>query len=206
MNRKRRRAIQAQADDVADRLNEYGPGRPDGAKRRPRRPLGNSRAAILRRLRHGHPQLYELVLSGQISPFRAAIAAGFRKSPGPRPKRLSDPTEEGRSEILLELWLGPGHNGSLFADADELRQAWTRHRAEVMRMWGSHCRRPQGWWEFEAGDLERPDDYDDEPRVLFEHDLLSEEERQEYLRSADGKNRQQKEEPPSVITEGSESV
>jgi hypothetical protein len=96
MNRKRRRAIQAQADDVADRLNEYGPGRPDGAKRRPRRPLGNSRQALLRRLRHDHPQLHELVLSGQISPFRAACVAGFRRPPGKKPTRPVDPTEEGQ--------------------------------------------------------------------------------------------------------------
>jgi hypothetical protein len=144
------------------------------------RPVGTSRAAILRRLRRDHPELHRLVLSGEVTPFRAACAAGFRRPPGKKSKRLVDPTEEGHHEVLLELWLGPGHHGSVFADADELRAAWLRHRDKVMELWGRNGRRPQGWWEFEAGDLERPDDYDDEPAFLLKHGLLSEAERAEF--------------------------
>jgi hypothetical protein len=98
---------------------------------------------------------------------------------------------------MLELWLGPNEErGSLFDSAEALRAAWEKHRDEVMRLWGSNCRRPQGWWEFEAGDLERPDDYDDEPRFLYEHGMLSEAERVQF---------KAKEKPPA-IAKGAESV
>jgi hypothetical protein len=82
----------------------------------------------------------------------------------------------------LELWLGPHPDrGSIFNSREELQEAWEKHRDEVMARWGSHCRRPQGWWEFSAPDgLERPDNYDDEPRFLFEHGLLTEAERAQF--------------------------
>jgi hypothetical protein len=180
MNRKRRRALAAQADNLADLQNTYGPGRPNGTKRRPQRPLGNSRQALLRRLRRDHPQLHELVLSGQISPFRAAVVAGFRQPPGKQPKRPADPTEQGHndSDVLLELWLGPHPGrGSLFDTPEELRAAWDKHKAEVMRMWARGGHRPRGFWEFET-DLKFPG-YDAEPAFLLKHDLLSEAERRQ---------------------------
>jgi hypothetical protein len=201
VDEKRRRAIRAQSDDVADRLNEFGSGRSDNGKRRPSRPQGNSRQAILRRLRRDHEPLYELVLDGQLSPHRAAIAAGFRKKPGPRVKRPADQPEPATHAVLQELWLGASHHGSVFETREQLEQAWARHRDEVMRLWARGGHRPRGFWEFET-DLEYPG-YDREPGFLFQHGLLSAEEREEYLRSADGKNRQQKKEPLSVITEGS---
>jgi hypothetical protein len=121
---KKRQALRAQADDIADQQNEYGSGRPDGSKRRPRRPSGNARQAILRRLRNHHPELHRLVLSGEITPFRAAVTAGFRRAPGRRPRRLTVPLElELSPDQMMELWLGPGQGGSLFADADELKAA-----------------------------------------------------------------------------------
>jgi hypothetical protein len=127
-------------------------------------------------LRRDHPELHSLVLSGEISPFRASVVAGFRRPPGKKPSRPVDRTEEGHHEMLLELWLGPHPDrGSVFADADELRAAWLKHRDKVMELWGRNGRRPQGWWEFEAGDLERPP-YDDEPLFLYERGLLSAEE------------------------------
>ena len=146
MDRKRRDALRAQRDDLADRQNEYGSGQPDvlagAAKRRPLRPQGNSRAAILRRLRHDYPQFHALVLNGTLSPHRAAIAAGFRKPPGRRPKhRPIDPSDITHDQEM-ELWLGAGSNGSVFKDEDERREAWTRHRERLMALWGQHGRRP----------------------------------------------------------------
>lgn len=132
----------------------------------------------MRRLRRDFPELHRLVLDGTLSPFRAAVAAGFRKKPGPRPKRPIDRLEEGHHEQMLELWLGPGHRGSIFNDASELREAWIKHRDQVMALWGSNCRRPAAWWELET-DLEYPG-YDHESRVLYEHGLLTEAERTQF--------------------------
>lgn len=191
---RRARAREAQADDAADKQNLFGSGKSDRGKRRPARPQGNSRQALIRRLRRDHPQLYELVLDGQLSPHRAAIAAGFRRKPGPRPKRPIDPLEEGHHEILLELWLGPGHRGSIFNDVSELRQAWIKHRNKVMALWGTRCRRPAAWWEFETS-FEYPG-YDDEPRFLYERGLLSEAERAQ-LEAQWAAERQQQSRKPS---------
>jgi hypothetical protein len=194
---KRRRA-RARADEIADKQNLFGSGQPDRGKRRPQRPQGNSRQALMRRLRRDHPQLHRLVLDGQISPYRAAVVAGFRRPPGPRPKRSTDSSDPGDAEVLLELWLGPNESrGSVFADADELRQAWLRHRDKVMALWGSNCRRPQAWWEF--SDWEFPG-YDAEPAFLFKHDLLSPEERIRY----ETQRESQKKSPAAAIAEGPE--
>jgi hypothetical protein len=107
----------------------------------------------------------------------------------------------------MELWLGPGHRGSLFADADELRAAWIKHRDQVMALWGQNGHRPMGWWEFEAGDLEHPG-YDNEPRFLYENGLLSADERTKLEEKWAAERRQQsrKEEPHSKTAQGSESA
>src|SRR5262249_45594695 len=78
---------------------------------------------------------------------------------------------------LEELWLGAHPTtGSLFRSREELVAAWAQGRAVVMRLWGSHGRRPLGWWEFEAGDLEHPG-YFRERSVLWRAGVLSEAER-----------------------------
>jgi hypothetical protein len=203
VDEKRRRGHQARTDDVADRLNEFGSGRPDGSKRRPRRPQGNSREVILRRLRAHHPELHALVLSGEISPFAAAVAAKFRKRPGRQPKRPVAPLElELSADEQLELWLGPDERrGSLFSTAQELREAWARHKDRLMEWWGSNCRRPAAWWEFEAPDgLEFPG-LDHESRVLYEHNLLSPQERIEFEMQ-----RQSQKKSPVAIAEGPQSA
>jgi hypothetical protein len=182
VDRKRREAIRAQTDDIQDRLNSFGGGRSDRGKRRPQRPKGNSREALLRRLRRDHPELHQLVLDGELTPFAAACAAGFRKRPGRQPRRLVAPLElDLSSDQELELWLGPDERrGSLFSSAEELRAAWDRHKGRLMERWGSNCRRPAIWWELEAPDgLEFPG-LDHESRVLYEHGLLSPEERIQF--------------------------
>jgi len=178
---KRRRALRAQADDLGDQQNAFGCGRPDGAKRRPQRPKGNSREALLRRLRRDFPELHGLVLRGEITPFAAACAAGFRKMPGRQPaKRPLDPLEL-TCDQMQELWLGCAeHRPSTFANEEQRRELWFRHRDRLLGWWGQHGRRPQACWEFESSipfpgpDLERS--------TLYAAGLLAEGERAELLK------------------------
>jgi hypothetical protein len=80
---------------------------------------------------------------------------------------------------LQELWLGAHPTtGSCFGTREELVAAWAAGRAVVMRLWGSHGRRPMAWWEFEAGDLRYPG-YDHEKSVLYTAGKLTEAERAE---------------------------
>jgi hypothetical protein len=85
---------------------------------------------------------------------------------------------------LQELWLGPNPNlGSLFADRQELREAWEQHRAEVMALFAKDGRRPMGWWEFEAPGLglKYPDDEREQSYLFATAGVLSEDERAELL-------------------------
>ena len=79
-----------------------------------------------------------------------------------------------------ELWLGPSpHLGPLFADAEHVRAAWFQHRARLLELFGSHGRRPQAWWAFEA-QIKYPGP-DRERSKLYEAGLLVEAERAELL-------------------------
>jgi hypothetical protein len=180
-------------------MNQRGPGQPTGPRKTFKtRPVGTSRAAILRRLRRDHAQLYELVLSGEITPFRAACVAGFRRPPGRTPKLPADPTEPGHHDVLLELWLGAHPDrGSVFETREQLQAAWVRHRDEVMRLWGTRGRRPMGFYEFEL--CEDHPGYDAEPRFLYERGLLSPDERTQYEAT-------KKEPLAAEATQGSKSV
>jgi hypothetical protein len=80
---------------------------------------------------------------------------------------------------LQELWLGPNVNtGSRFADREELRAAWERHRGVAMLMFGKLGRRPLAWWEFEAPPGLRYDD-DHEQSILWAAGILGADERAE---------------------------
>jgi hypothetical protein len=178
---RKREAFRARQDDIADRQNEFGPGRPHdivgATKRRPQRPKGNSRELILRRLRNEFPEIHKLVLSGQITPFAGAVAAGFRKMPCRPQRRPVDPSEI-TADQEMELWLGAGHRGSAFSSEDERREAWFQHRDRLMAMWGAHGRRPLAWWLYSGRDYPG---YDLERSTLFEAGLLAETERAELL-------------------------
>jgi hypothetical protein len=50
----------------------------------------------------------------------------------------------------MELWLGPGQNGSSFESDEHRRAMWFRYRDKVMRQWGNHGRRPYAWWYYES--------------------------------------------------------
>jgi len=178
---KQRRSLQAQQDDIADRLNERGPGQPTGPRKSYKpRPVGNSRAAILRRLRREFPQIHALVLDGTLSPHRAAITAGFRRPGGPQPKqRLIDPLDLSPDQAQ-ELWLGASYDGSVFASEEERHAAWRKHRDRLMALWGKGGRRPLAWWCYEAGELDYPG-YDFERSTLFEAGRLTVPERAELL-------------------------
>jgi hypothetical protein len=78
----------AQKDDAADRLNLRPAHRPKKAEtvyngdrivNTSGRPIGNSRAYALRRLREQRPDIHARILAGEISPHAGMIEAGFRK-------------------------------------------------------------------------------------------------------------------------------
>jgi hypothetical protein len=131
-------------------MNEHGPGRPGGplgfASKRKGRPTG--RVALIRRLRRNHPELHQQVLAGELTPHRAAIAAGFLRKPRePKPPVSAiaiTPLQE------MDLWLGPSHHGSAFSTDQERRRLWTEHRERLMHWWGQDGHRPQAWWKYDS--------------------------------------------------------
>ena len=54
------------------------------------------------------------------------------------------------SDQEMALWLGVGRDGFPFADEDEARNLWERHRARLMALHAHNGRRPYAWWEFDA--------------------------------------------------------
>src|SRR5262249_52979482 len=92
------------------------------------------------------------------------------------PRGKTDGCPIGLTEAM-ELWLGPGPQGSAFRSREELLAAWQRGRDYVMRLWGSHGRRPQIWWALET-DLPYPG-YAHERSFLWRAGVLSEAERTE---------------------------
>jgi hypothetical protein len=170
--KKRRRAALYQHDDIQDRMNEYGPGRPGGplgfAPKRKGRPTG--RLALIRRLRRDHPDLHQQVLAGELTPHRAAIAAGFLRKPRePKPPVSAigiTPLQE------MDLWLGPSYHGSAFSTDQERRRLWAAHRERIMEYWGQDGRRPQAWWRYDAPHIPYPG-YARERSALFEAGLLT---------------------------------
>jgi len=130
-------------------------------------PHGTSKAYIVDRLRReGETALLAAIEAGKITALTAAVELGWVLRPPKRgrniqrTKRIAHQvrtiTGEGFSSgQIMELWLGPNPTGSFFNSPEELRAAWEANRDEVMRQWGSHGRRPQGWWAFDT-QLEYP--------------------------------------------------
>jgi hypothetical protein len=171
----KQRARLAQAIDIEDRKNVFGPGRPGGplgsGPKRKGRPPGTSKAAIIRRLRRYHPELHQLVLAGEITLYSAAAAAGFHGTGVPRAAALDEATITPLQE--MELWLGASHHGSTFASEEERRSLWIANRDLLMRRWGQDGYRPQAWWRYDAPDIPYPG-YARERSTLYEHGLLGE--------------------------------
>lgn len=80
------------------------------------------------------------------------------------------------SEAEMELWLGPGHRGSVFEGKAQRQWAWTQHRDRLMAVWGKYGRRPWAWWAYEAH-VPHPGNH--EASTLYEMGVLSDEERAE---------------------------
>jgi hypothetical protein len=59
---------------------------------------------------------------------------------------------------LMELTIGPPVRGSCFRDQQSLRAAWETARAELLQR-SQPGRRPQGWWQFDSGDLQYPGEH-----------------------------------------------
>src|SRR5262249_22533358 len=155
---------------------------------------GTSKAYIVDRLRReGETALLAAVEAGRISALAAAVELGWVKRPpvvGRYPHRAHRrdfqlrAIADGGSVLsqMQELWLGPNpSHGSLFSSREELQAAWEKHRDEVMRLWGSHGRRPMAWWEFDAGDLKHPG-YSRERSTLWRAGVLTEAEKAELER------------------------
>jgi hypothetical protein len=179
-------------DPGQPKLGKHGGPRTKGVRSAKIMPSGGRRDYILARLeRDGRHDLAEAIREDRVSALTVAVEMGWTKRPetlglgsGNAAKRrqhqLRAIAGDGLSlSQLQELWLGPNPStGSLFGSREELVAAWKRHRAEVMRLWGSHGRRPMGWWEFDAGGLKHPG-YDRERSTLWRAGVLSEAERTE---------------------------
>jgi hypothetical protein len=137
---------------------------------------------VLRRLRKGSPELHRLVLEGVLTPYRAAVAAGFRRRSGRQPKLPADESNINRIQEM-RLWLGP------LAGDEEERRLWFEHRIRLLEWFGGNGRRPQAWWRYEAP-FKYPG-FNREKSALWEAGLLGEEEvarleqewREEFVRS-----------------------
>src|SRR5215467_7882606 len=80
-----------------------------------------------------------------------------------------------RAAILQELHLGPNQMGSVFADREELEQAWCELGPELMAMM-QPGRRPLAWWQFDCpAGLKY--DYDHERSILWRAGILGADEK-----------------------------
>jgi hypothetical protein len=77
----------------------------------------------------------------------------------PSPDAPIDPNE------VMELWLGPSHNGSLFRDREELQRAWELARDYMLKTFGQPGRRPRAFYAFEWDGPPPP--YDRERSTLW---------------------------------------
>jgi hypothetical protein len=158
-------------------------------------PTGTSTKYFMKRLKaDGHTQLLAAIAAQQISVYAAACEAGYTTRP---PNIGTGSTRQAQRRALtiarikgapasgdpaecLELWLGPGPNGSLFSTRAELQDAWKRNRDEVMRHFACEGRRPQAWWQFEADD--RYPGHDHERSWLYDNGYLGKDEKLQLVR------------------------
>jgi hypothetical protein len=181
-------------DPVQPRLGKHGGPRIKGQRTAEVMPSGSRRDYILARLeRDGRHDLAAAIREDRVSAYSIAVELGWTKRAEPagisssgvnaakrRQHQLWAVTGEGLSSgQMMELWLGTNPSaGSLFNSREELEQAWTEHRDELMARWGSHGRRPMIWWELAAGDLKYPG-YAHERSFLWRAGVLTADERAE---------------------------
>ena len=179
------------SDDLGHpKLGKHGGPRTKGQRSAEVMPSGGRRDYILARLeRDGRHDLAEAIREGRVSALTIAVELGWTKRPetlglgsGNAAKRRQHQLQALTGDALspsqaMELWLGPGHAGSLFNSREELEAAWTANRDELMARWGSHGRRPAAFYEFEFVGV-RPS-YATERSTLWRAGLLAAEERSE---------------------------
>ena len=83
----------------------------------------------------------------------------------------------GNSDQEMALWLG--HPPDAFADEDERRELWERHRDRLMDLFAMRGRRPVAWWRYDSP-IPYPG-YDLERSALYEAGLLGEQEREQLV-------------------------
>ena len=158
----------------------------------PRRQHGHSRAYILDRLkRENQTALAAAVEAGTVSAFAAAVQCGWTKRPPSaaavthqaRKRQLGFQAIEGglSSGQKMELIYGPNSSqGSLFNSREELVQAWTACRDELLDR-ANPGRRPLAYYEFDYPHGTRPA-FDTERSTLWRQGVLKPEERVELER------------------------
>jgi hypothetical protein len=189
-------------------LGKHGGPRKRGERNPETMPTGVRRDYILRRLeRDGRHDLAQAIREDRVSAYSIAVELGWTKRAEPigtgsinaskqRQYRLRTLMNggalprTGAGDIdscgltyseLQELWLGPC-NGSVFDTTEQLRAAWDRGRDVVMRLWATNGKRPMAWWCFEAPGLGLTwPGYDHQQSYLYEHNVLSETEREQLL-------------------------
>jgi hypothetical protein len=182
------------------RLGKHGGPRTKGSRTADKALSGVRRGYVLARLERDNRQdLAEAIRAGRVSAYTVAVELGWTERPRPlgtgsvnaakrrqhQLRRLPGLSGGGAdrlsSDQMLELWLGPGPQGSLFGSTEELREAWAENRDEIMRLWASNGRRPMAWWCLDAPQLGlKWPGFDAETGYLFDHGLLSEAEQATY--------------------------
>jgi hypothetical protein len=210
------------SDDLGQpRLGKHGGPRTKGQRSAETMPTGVRRDYILARLeRDGRHDLAGAIREGRVSAYSIAVELGWTKRAEPIGRSVNAakrrqhqlrmlPGLPGAANnlnygALMELWLGPPHDGSYFGSREELEQAWEQNRDLVMRLWGSHGRRLMAWWEFDAGDLKHPG-YDRERSTLWRAGVLTAEEKAELEREW-RREFEQAQAPDFTVNDGSGEV
>jgi hypothetical protein len=155
---------------------------------------GTSKAYILQRLkREGRTALLAAVEAGKITALTAAVELGWVKRPPgtgggniQRTKRIAHQVRTITGVGLsagekMELQYGPNPSqGSLFNSREELVQAWTACRDELLDR-ANPGRRPLAYYEFDYPHGTRPP-FDTERSTLWRQGVLEPEERAELER------------------------
>jgi hypothetical protein len=191
------------SDDLGQpKLGPHGGPRTKGQRSAETMRAGVRRSYILARLeRDGRHDLAEAIREGRVSAYTVAVELGWTKRPEPlgtgsinaakrrqhQLRRLPGLPGGGANSLssdqMMELWLGPGPQGSLFGSPEELQEACEQARDAVLRLFGKPGRRAMAWWAFDASQLglQWPG-YDREQSYLFEMGILSETECTELVR------------------------
>jgi len=118
---------------------------------------GNSRSALRKALKRAkRSDLEKAVKSGKLSLYAAVCAAGKRTRPVSlelitvQRKRREFALHPGRASRDQEMWLGVGHNGSVFPTEETARRYWIENRDRLMPELAVNGKRPMAWWHWDG--------------------------------------------------------